>query len=164
MHSCFLTLRSRFQRQTAATRYGRRVRGSAGVRGLQLGNIAEEGPCLVQVGKYTFRADFDSGNLDGVRQGSSPSVRVCGKARRMQETLAWTLGHQPVALDTLQEFLLWTRRDCQDTDNERGTRSWFNFGVKGQQAVSASDVSCYMLADSAGHWGWLDSNIGILCL
>ena len=32
----------------------------------------------------------------------------------------------------LQEFQLWTRRDCENTDNERLTRSWFYYGVSGQ--------------------------------
>ncbi len=39
---------------------------------------------------------------------------------------------------SLQEFQLWTKRDCQDTDNERGTRSWFYFGISGQQQVSCA--------------------------
>ncbi|KAF5825833.1 hypothetical protein DUNSADRAFT_6610 [Dunaliella salina] len=55
-----------------------------------------------KVGKYVFRADFDSANLLYVRQGNSNC-----------------------------EVQLWTRQDCQGTEHERGTRSWFHFGVSG---------------------------------
>ena len=35
-----------------------------------------------------------------------------------------------------QEILLWTRKDCQGTEFEKHTRTWFYFGVSGCQAVS----------------------------
>ncbi len=55
-----------------------------------------------QVGKYTFRADFDSANLNSVEAGAAPN-----------------------------EFMLRTNRDCGGTANEKATRTWFYFGVHG---------------------------------
>ncbi len=70
----------------------------------------------LQVGKLTFRADFDSANLHKVEQGV-----------------------------THNEFLLFTRRDCSGSANERATRTWFYFGVSGH---SATDL--VMMQASAG--------------
>ncbi|MEW5306229.1 MAG: hypothetical protein WDW36_008710 [Sanguina aurantia] len=58
-----------------------------------------------KIGRLTFRSDFDSGNLQDVKPGNSST-----------------------------EVLLWTARDGQSTGNERGTRSWFYFGVSGHMA------------------------------
>lgn len=55
-----------------------------------------------QIGKYIFRADFDSANLNSVEQGSAAN-----------------------------EFLLQTRRDCGGTENEKATRTWFYFSMLG---------------------------------
>lgn len=57
---------------------------------------------ILQVGKFTFRADFDSGNLNSVEPGAAPN-----------------------------EFMLRTNRDCGGTANEKATRTWFYFGVHG---------------------------------
>ncbi|EFJ45477.1 hypothetical protein VOLCADRAFT_105933 [Volvox carteri f. nagariensis] len=55
-----------------------------------------------RVGKYVFRADFDSANLASVEQGL-----------------------------VANEFLLQTRRDCGGTENEKTTRTWFYFSIAG---------------------------------
>lgn len=34
-----------------------------------------------------------------------------------------------------QEFFLWTKKDCEGTSYERGTRTWFYFGVSGHAPV-----------------------------
>ncbi|KAG2439346.1 hypothetical protein HXX76_004705 [Chlamydomonas incerta] len=57
---------------------------------------------VFRVGKFTFRADFDSGNLNSVDPGAAPN-----------------------------EFMLRTNRDCGGTANEKATRTWFYFGVHG---------------------------------
>ncbi|KAG2453468.1 hypothetical protein HYH02_001689 [Chlamydomonas schloesseri] len=57
---------------------------------------------VFRVGKYTFRADFDSANLNSVEPGAAPN-----------------------------EFMLRTNRDCGGTANEKATRTWFYFGVHG---------------------------------
>ncbi|GIL51917.1 hypothetical protein Vafri_7827 [Volvox africanus] len=55
-----------------------------------------------RVGKYVFRANFDSANLESVEQGFATN-----------------------------EFLLQTRRDCGGTENEKSTRTWFYFSILG---------------------------------
>ncbi|GLI63696.1 hypothetical protein VaNZ11_006745 [Volvox africanus] len=55
-----------------------------------------------RVGKYVFRANFDSANLESVEQGFAAN-----------------------------EFLLQTRRDCGGTENEKSTRTWFYFSILG---------------------------------
>lgn len=65
-----------------------------------------KGDAIWRVGKLTFRADFDSANLHKVEQGV-----------------------------THNEFMLFTRRDCSGSANERATRTWFYFGVSGHSAT-----------------------------
>ncbi|KAG2498891.1 hypothetical protein HYH03_003082 [Edaphochlamys debaryana] len=64
--------------------------------------IETKAECKWKVGKYTFRADFDSANLDSVEQGPMSN-----------------------------EFMLRTRRDCGGTQNEKATRTWFYFSAVG---------------------------------
>eukprot|EP00983_Pelagomonas_calceolata_P078695 1154344-Pelagomonas_calceolata.AAC.1 len=72
---------------------------------------------LWKVGKFVFRADFDSANLHYVRQGNSNCCQL-----------------KVITHSVQQEVQLWTRKDCQGTDYERGTRSWFHFGVSGHSS------------------------------
>ncbi|KXZ52800.1 hypothetical protein GPECTOR_8g187 [Gonium pectorale] len=57
---------------------------------------------IVLYGKHIFRADFDSANLESVEPGFSGN-----------------------------EYLLRTQRDCEGTLNEKATRTWFYFSVRG---------------------------------
>lgn len=128
-------------------------------------------PCLVemQVSKFTFRADFDSANLGCVKQGNSVSVSylshhgLCTLALMLQQQLleSTQIGNADAAVRVIccvcvtlvilfrnleqnqivQEVLLWTKKDCQGTPNERIGRSWFYFGVAGQNAVSPHHVA-----------------------
>ncbi|GFR43785.1 hypothetical protein Agub_g4902, partial [Astrephomene gubernaculifera] len=64
--------------------------------------IASKADAVWRLGKYVFRADFDSANLDSVEQGVNAN-----------------------------EFFLRTRRDCEGTTNEKATRTWFYFSICG---------------------------------
>ncbi|MEW5317817.1 MAG: hypothetical protein WDW38_009085 [Sanguina aurantia] len=67
-----------------------------------------------KLGRLTFRSDFDSGNLQDVKPGNSST-----------------------------EVLLWTARDGQSTGNERGTRSWFYFGISGH--IAGTDLTATIM-------------------
>jgi len=111
------------------------------------------------VGKFTFRADFDSANLHYCRHGSSPYVSTMYLVHALPLNFQVTENWQALSLDAWgwklsydnacsdigtmpgmvrlleQEVQLWTRKDCQGTSNERGTRSWFHFGISGHNTV-----------------------------
>ncbi len=94
----------------------------------------------LQFEKVSFRADFDSSNLSNVQQSKTNAlVREEGPAWAHGQLLdAWARMGGSHELSThmhgMQEFMLWTRRDCEGTQHESHLRSWFYYGVSGQQS------------------------------
>jgi hypothetical protein len=81
------------------------------------------GENVFRLAGFTFFADFDSGNLG--------HVRLDAGEEREAETPQSSTSNVSATDDPDFRFSLWTRPDCQGTEFENGSRSWFYFGLKG---------------------------------
>ena len=99
----------------------------------------------IELGGYTFNADFDSGNLARIEQRSEAEAAKRWKDHQLSSSPqpdfrspssagTWRSIANAATQRTARPpplFTLWTRADCEGTPHATKSRSWFHFSVRG---------------------------------